>query len=160
MLAPLYNYRDSKIWYSSFGVGKDIGNKIYFHTSYHTDIVPKEIWNLATDLLSSIGLDIADFSVTIYSKSGKMIQFVTCPTFNCLDEPVVGLIVSIDLYTEEITTRKCDQIYHHKWLFVKSDYTGFDVQEAYERSRMYLSRLQVTPSGSYRVWQQQLTFVY
>ena len=38
-MKPLYTKRGSKIWYSRFGIGKQIGSKIYFHKSVWDKIV-------------------------------------------------------------------------------------------------------------------------
>ena len=43
-LYPLETLKGSKIWYSSkFGVGKEIGGKVYAHMDYIEEIVPPDV---------------------------------------------------------------------------------------------------------------------
>ena len=46
-------------------------------------------------------------------------------------------------------------IYHHKWLFVKDDYDGFDVEESKTRSRawMALTDIDRTRIGKKSYWE-------
>ncbi len=48
-------------------------------------------------------------------------------------------------------------IWHHKWLWVKDDYTGFDIEESYRWSEKWLAVLKepADENGAER-WEKQL----
>ena len=52
--------------------------------------------------------------------------FIRSPDFDKNDEPIAGdsILVSRDGSFKFTKQKKDPQIYHHKWLFVKDDYTG------------------------------------
>ena len=54
----------------------------------------------------------------------------------------------MNLETGEIKEGYSNTIYHHKWLFVKDDYTGFDIDESYEWSKEWLSKLPEKADGT------------
>jgi hypothetical protein len=70
--------------------------------------------------------------------------------------PVVGQVFYVDTTTSRISFGAVQQIFHHKWLWVKSDYDGFDIQESYEFSKLWLSKFEEPASGHIEKWKQQL----
>ena len=51
------------------------------------------------------------------------------------------------------------QIYHHKWLFVKDDYKGFDVEESKKRSIKWLSvsdKINMSKIGYKNYWENEV----
>jgi hypothetical protein len=157
-MKPLKTLKGSKIWYSKFGVGKQVGSKIYFHIDSRFGIIPDNVWEKATKML----IDKCYFSYGIFStlcydlKKPNIVRFDICEGFLTEREPVVGQMVFVDTESGEVWNKYNSQIYHHKWLWVPADYEGFDVQESYEWSKHWLSRLPEMASGYPYKWENQL----
>ena len=156
-MEPLKTLKGSKIWYSKFGVGKQMGSKIYFHINSRFDIIHGEIWFKAVDILKANGLMPDYFMTLCYDiKQPHIVRFDTCEGFCTEREPVVGTMVFVNTVTGEIKEKYNPQIYHHKWLFVPESFLGFDVQESYEWSQTWLSKLDESASGYKNKWSEQL----
>ena len=156
-MEPLKTLKGSKIWYSKFGVGKQMGSKIYFHKSVWDRIVPKDVWDRALNVLEFYRMHISCFQTVCYDlKQPHIVRFDTCPGFNLHEEPMVGRMCFVDVNAGIVTEKYNHQIYHHKWLWVTEDYAGFDVQESYEWSKLWLSKLPETASGRPYLWEEQL----
>ncbi len=156
-MKPLKTLKGSKIWYSKFGVGKQMGSKIYFHKSVWDKIVPKDVWDKALEVLEINKLNIKGLQTVCYDfKQPHIVRFDTCPGFNSHEEPMVGHMFFVDVNIGIVTDKYNNQIYHHKWLWVNEDYEGFDVQESYEWSKLWLSKLPETASGRVYLWEEQL----
>jgi len=117
------------------GVGKRMGEFIYFHKMYNY-IVPE--YEKYFRLLSP------NFSFTIlkYNRKTGEISFIESKDFDSSDEPTVGDSIKI-LKNGHMRYRKKtknEQIYHHKWMFVKPDYEGFDYKKSRIRSLMWFER--------------------
>lgn len=157
MMKPLKTLKGSRIWYSKFGVGKQMGSKIYFHRSVWDKIVPEDVWNRALDILETNKLNVKCFHTMCYDlKQPSILRFDTCPGFNFQQEPMVGMMFFVDVKNRVVTNKYNNQIYHHKWLWVNEDYDGFDVQESYEWSKHWLSKLPEMASGRVYLWEEQL----
>lgn len=74
------------------------------------------------------------------------VTLITSPDWDTAHEPIVGtcrkwkngewfLDGSLNMGFRE--TDNYRQVYHHKWMFVASDYEGFDLDRAKERSRLW-----------------------
>lgn len=125
--------KDSPIKRSSkYGVGKDMGNFVYIHKQYD-DVLP-DISNFKESLKNNH----PDFEYNIIKYSPDTVTFLYSPDFDTSNEPMIKEYVTVknDGRTKKGSSKT---IYHHKWLFVKDDYKGFDVGEAFERSRDWLS---------------------
>lgn len=156
-MEPLKTLKGSKIWYSKFGVGKQMGSKIYFIRGCHYGIIPNDVYDKATKILIDKNLTPGLFSTLCYDvKRPHIVRFDTCEGFCTEREPVVGHMVFVNTDTREISSKYNPQIYHHKWLWVPSDYEGFDVQESYEWSKTWLSKLDEPASGYKNKWSEQL----
>jgi hypothetical protein len=155
-MIPLKTLKGSKIGYSKFGVGKRVGSKIYFHKSVWNKITPKDVWDKAMKMVSITKIDHRPFqfnTVCYDLKEPHIVRLDTCPGFDTEREPVVGLSFKFNtLYcTTDVVLN--NQIYHHKWLWVLADYEGFDVQESYEWSKRWLSKLPEVASGYPHKWE-------
>ena len=68
---------------------------------------------------------------------------IQSPDWDTANEPIVGDSLTIDIISgeEKLTRQKPNnpQIYHSKELFVASDYKGFDVIKAKERTKLWNS---------------------
>lgn len=115
-----------------YGVGKDIGGALYVHTAYE-DVLP-DITPYKTILVEQY----PEFEYNIVKYTPKSVTFLYSPDFDSSHEPLVSEYVTVK---EDGTTKKgtSKTIYHHKWLFVKDDYSGFNVEDAFERSRAWLT---------------------
>lgn len=141
---------------AKYGVGKLIGGDIYVHKQYAEDVVPEDIWDQAVAILSE---QCPNFSYNCirYSPDSKVVSFQESPDFDSAREPIVGEYRTV--YTQEGVVKKgrSDYIWHHKWLWVKNDYTGFDVAESWNWSRRWLSLLPERSDGNGRNrWDAQL----
>lgn len=119
-------------------VGKYIGGFVYFHKQYIDDIDPIIHMAVADYLISHKGQEMI-FNIVKYNpKTGEM-SFINSPDFDTAMEPFVQEIYRYDHVNDEWNYHNYginnnNPIYHHKWLFVKDDYEGFNVEEAKQRS--------------------------
>ena len=83
------------------------------------------------------------------------IRFDQAPDFDQAREPHVGqwLTAYFDGYYSKGSSQS---IWHHKFLWVKPDYPGFNYQEAINWSAQYLPLLTDPPKGSDKTWLKQL----
>ena len=156
-MEPLKTLKGSKIWYSKFGVGKQMGSKVYMHINSRFNIINGDIWSKAVDILKENGL-LPDYFMTLcYDiKQPHIVRFDTCEGFCTEREPIVGTMVFVNTETGEIKEKYNPQIYHHKWTFVPEGFLGFDVQKSYNWSQTWLSKLDESASGYKNKWSEQL----
>lgn len=117
-------------------VGKSIGGGIYVHRDYETDVVPQDVLMNAQQALDGF-----DYNIVKYVPKTGAVTFIQSPDFDTADEPMVGpqLLVKPDGSRKGMNPSSDPWIYHHKWLWVKDDYPGFDVGEAKQRSAAWMS---------------------
>lgn len=139
-------------------VGKRVGNSLYVHKLYADEVIPKKILQKAENSLTRSNPDFKYNSIMFDPKRG-IIRFDEAPDFDTASEPTVGSYITIFLNQSNTSSPKkgySDSIWHHKWLWVKDDYTGFDVNKSKEWSRQWLSKLDEPAKGSKLHWQSQL----
>lgn len=154
-LSPLKTLKGSVIKRSSkYGVGKEIGGQIYFHKNYVDDICPN-LYELAKDILEEEYPDFKYNCLMYDKKKPDTLRFDEAPDFDSAREPMPGVMLSVDTSTGKIIKRYSPQIWHHKWLWVKDDYKGFDVEEAYEWSKKWLEKIS-SPSDYIDKWKAEL----
>jgi hypothetical protein len=128
-----------------YGVGKEIGGAIYLHRSYE-QLLGEEVLAAKSKLPQ-------DFHYTIvkYQSGRGAVSFIHSPDFDEAPEPVVGAswIVYPDGTAKHYSQAADPFIYHHKWLFVADDYTGFDITESKHRSILW--QLLVPPVDTKRI---------
>lgn len=114
-----------------YGVGKQIGGALYVHSSYE-DVLP----DIST-FKKTLQEKHPQFKFNIIKYSPNSVSFLYSPDFDTANEPAITDYVTVK---EDGNTKqgKSNTIYHHKWLFVKDDYSGFDVNEAFNRSKDWL----------------------
>lgn len=152
----LRTQKGSVIKRSKYGVGKDIGGKIYVHKNYvqrlpnYRDIIK------ADKFLRKASPTFKYNAVASDMRSGK-ITFFEAPDFDTADEPTVGryMVVSPEGDVKSGISR---QIWHHKWLWVEDDYQGFDVEKSFQRSKKWLSlpNIDFSRIGNPEFWNQQI----
>lgn len=117
-------------------VGKKMGDDLYFHKDYVLEYIGDYFYNKVKSILPK-GFN---FNIIKYNEKYGSISFIDSPDFDIADEPIVGDSYKITTDGKITFTRRksVPQIYHHKWLFVKDDYKGFDVEQSKERSKKWL----------------------
>lgn len=85
-----------------------------------------------------------DFQYTIikFNPKTRNVTFTYSPDWDTpAHESIVGdaIMVRAAGSTKKIKQHKDPWIYHHKWMFVADDYTGFDVERSKKRSKQWTS---------------------
>ena len=135
-----------------YGVGKEIGGKVYVHKKYADKVVDQH------DLLKAISLLPKGFEyncIMVDRNKPYVIRFDEAPNFDTEREPVVGDFVEVDFNEFLIIENHSNFIWHHKWMWVEDDYEGFDVEESYQWSKKWTQYV-THPSGSKKIWLQQI----
>lgn len=118
-----------------YGVGKQVGNTIYLHKSVE-DKLPMELLNKGKNKLPHNFV----YDIIKYDEKNGNLTFISSPDWDSSDEPIVGnaFLIRGDGSTRYIKQKSSPQIYHHKWLFVNDDYSGFNVDDSKNRSIEWL----------------------
>lgn len=139
-------------------VGKKVGTSLYVHKLYADEVIPKNILQKAEDILTRSNPDFAYNSIMFDPRRG-IIRFDEAPDFDTASEPTVGNYITVFLNQNNTSPPRkgySDSIWHHKWLWVKDDYTGFDINKSKEWSRQWLAKLNEPAKGSKLHWKSQL----
>lgn len=140
----------SPIQRSKYGVGKSIGGNLYLHRNYVTELptdMQQKILN-AEQLIDGFKYN----TLKVGLNDGR-ITFIDSPDFDTSPEPSVGEYVAVSP-DESVKRGKSSAIWHHKWLWVKDDYRGFDVGDARERSQKYLKMdIDFSRIGNKKFWE-------
>lgn len=117
-------------------IGKPMMGCIYIHKSAIDTLNPIEL-ELYTEKLSY--LPKFDYTIIKIDVKKSTVSFINSFDWDSNNEPSVGdsYIVKEDNSTK--FTKGSNLIYHHKWMFVKDDYTGFDVSESKKRSELWMN---------------------
>ncbi len=91
----------------------------------------------------------------MYDRLTGVVRFDEAFDFDTVREPHVGNYVTIfpDGVVKEGNSLN---IWHHKWLWVRDDYGGFDVDESKRWSEKWLSKVPEIAKGSDVTWNAQL----
>lgn len=146
--STLKTYKGSPIKRSKFGVGKEIGGDFYVHKDYADIVIPEDKLEEAKEIVKREWLDGYAYNCLKYSPAKNTIAFQEVWGFDTEREPVVGDYIIVDLNKKTVKAGHSDYIFHHKWLWVENDYTGFDVKESWEWSKEWLSTLKETSDGN------------
>ena len=101
----------------------------------------EELYFFVKDLYdNTIGID---SYVLKYDRLKNSMSIIATPDWDTENEPTVGDSV-VAMYNQdgELTAKKIkckNQIYHNKWQFVQPNYSGFDVEEAKKRTKLWNS---------------------
>lgn len=95
-----------------------------------------------------------------YDTKSHNMTFIHCPSWDELNEPIVGLSCCVHPDGIYKFTKGGTKVYHHKWMFVADNYTGFDIQKSKERSK----QIEAIPNikslkskiGNVKFWEQLL----
>jgi hypothetical protein len=143
----------SAIKRSALGVGKDIGGAIYLHRNYEGQIPNQPAFEHAKRTLAKNHPE-HNYNVVKFDKEGKF-TFFNSPDFDTAHEPTAGKYVTVK--GKESKASETKSIWHHKWLWVKDDYSGFDVDQSFNRSKSWLQLPNINFSriGSKKVWDEE-----
>jgi len=127
-------------------IGKVIGNYKYIHRSAACKLSKEEYEFIVTrmDYLTrccnydSSKFSIENYPIIKFNIKENRLSYIKSPDWDSASEPIVGDSYLIDS-SGVIKFRKSNnkQIYHHKWMFVSDDYTGFDVEESKRWSKTW-----------------------
>lgn len=156
--SPLRTSKGSEVMRMFGKVGKAIGGHVYLHKDYATDVMSPDIWEMAQEICEEADPDLFNsYNCIRYTFNNGNVRFDECPDFDTAREPHVGRYLEVSPKTGEVVrSGRSNSIFHHKWLWVKDDYKGFNVQESYDWSKLWLSKLKETAKGTDRTWQAQL----
>lgn len=138
------------------GVGKQLsysnkkrgesGSQVYLHKEYAYDVVPKAIYDSAVTMLKDKYPDF-EWNTIMYLHTNErdVVRFDEAPDFDTAREPIPGDQISVNVTDGSVSDIvNSQQIWHHKWLWVKNDYDGFDVSESWNWSKLWLSVIRDT----------------
>jgi hypothetical protein len=130
------------------GIGKVLGRNKWIHISA-LDALPANEQQLVLKALIFLPTPLSadkDIIVRLNLKKNS-VMFSESPDWNLATEPVQGkYFVISDLNKPNpktfpkntpVTPLKDPRIYHHKWMFVKDDFPGFDVKESMKWSETW-----------------------
>jgi 8-oxo-dGTP pyrophosphatase MutT (NUDIX family) len=118
---------------SKLGVGKDIGGAIYLHRDYEDHIPDQEGLLRAKQVLDK---NHPGFKYNALKVAKDKFTFFNSPDFDTAHEPVAGNYITVS--GDKSKAGNTSQIWHHKWLWVKEGYRGFDVDASHRRSLAWL----------------------
>lgn len=121
-----------------YRVGKEIGGAVYLHSLYE-GLLGQAVQAAKEHLPSGF-----EYAVVKYHINRNSVSFLQSDDFDSAPEPIVGdsWIVYEDGRRQFYRQPENPFIYHHKWLFVADDYTGFDVEVSKARSASWLPLMQ------------------
>jgi hypothetical protein len=138
--------------------GKRIASKTYVHRSC-ADILPQD------DLIEALGFAILntnerfEYDVICWDSKTGSFTFTKCDDFNEEPEPtIIKQVVVNDGKVKTISQPKDPRVFHHKWMFVRDDYHGFDVEKSKKRSEWWekIPGLDKSRIGSKSFWNKTL----
>ena len=142
-----------------YGVGKKMGNETYLHKSA-MDVLPADVQARIAEAELPPG---HEWSVVKYNKKTGQISLIESLDWDTSPEPTVGnsAILKPDGTVKMHNAPLADAnktIYHHKWLFVRPDYEGFNHVESKMRSRTWqaLGNLDSRRYGRKGFWQENV----
>lgn len=140
---------------SKYGVGKQMGSQVYLHKDYVSDVIPKKVWENALKVLSDADSDF-EYNCVMYDTKTGNVRFDEAPDFDESREPIVGDTITVKP-DGTVKNGHSNYIWHHKWLWVKNDYQGFDVNQSKAWSNKWLGTLTETADGNgIERWNAQL----
>lgn len=140
-------------------VGKQVGKQLYVHKEYATEVVPPDMLKRALEVLAKNAPEF-QYNCIMWDSGRPIVRFDQAPDFDTAREPHVGDFIVVDPRNPTFISRgHSDSIWHHKWLWVKDNYSGFDVKQSKKWSKMWLSKLEEPAKGTDVTWNMQLNKV-
>lgn len=137
-------------------VGKQVGGSLYVHRMYADQVIPKEVLEKALNTITKSNPEF-DYNCLMWDSKRNFVRFDEAPDFDSGREPHVGDFIVVSL-NGAFPPKKghSDSIWHHKWLWVKDDYKGFDVDKSKDWSKLWLAKLDEPAKGTDLTWNSQL----
>jgi len=155
----LFTYKGSQVSRHLNIVGKKMGTDLYVHHDYADHVIPKDIIKKANDILRNSQYYEFKYSCIKFTPSLGVFRVDASPDFDTAREPHTGDSINI-YYNKGIVKpnppHQGTSIWHHKWIWVMDDYKGFNVEESYQWSKLWLSRFKETAIGRDKIWNLQL----
>lgn len=148
---PLHTLNGSVIARYKDNVGKSIGGKLYVHRRYMRSVVPLDLLEWILNRLP-YG---TKYNTIMWDTDSDSIRFDEALNFNTAREPWAGKFVTVDT-KGNLNFGATQSIWHHKWLWVKDSYNGFNVKKSYEWSKTWLGKMEKPASGVRSIWRRQL----
>ncbi len=138
-------------------LGKKIHGNIYVHKSCITRMVDKyhifngEFWiDCYCRAVALSNISYKDYTILKWNERKQVMSFIYCPVFDSFPEPDIESYVTVNLRTGRVTRRKYTigqnrPLYHHKWLMVEDNYSGFLVSREKMRSILIEKVLKMFP---------------
>lgn len=141
-------------------VGKKMGDQLYAHMDYAELIVPPEVMRHAYHAVQEYFMEDRIRCFRYNLKTGE-IRFDEAEDFDEAREPMAGTTLTVypPGWRKRPKLGYVTSIWHHKWLWVMNDYDGFDLEESYEWSRLWTSRMPhkaYSRIGSREIWEEEL----
>jgi len=112
-------------------VGKRIGKYTYIHKSALLELSSVEYFFLMKAYEYLDDYKDFDYQIAKFSMDEGRVTFIQSQDWDTAREPIVGDRILVDENNQvKFSLSNNKQIYHHKWMFVKDDYDGFDVEES------------------------------
>jgi hypothetical protein len=145
-------YDDFKIFYLKYlelskmidkdlGFGKKMGNSVYIHKDY-IDCLPSDILYYNLKYLPKT----FNYTIIKWNKKDNSMSFIKSINFDILNEPTIDdsfkIKNGIVKYRKKVNR---NQIYHHKWMFVKPSYNKFSYIKSKVRSLKWYKNYYYNP---------------
>jgi hypothetical protein len=118
---------------------KKVGSAMYVHKSNLNELLNKLSENEKKRVKSIFDKFDKSFEIVKYDK-GK-VSLIESDNWDTANEPNVGNSYCFSEASEANykIVKKSGKIYHNKWMFVSSDYKGFDIETAKQRTKLWNS---------------------
>lgn len=120
---------------------KKIGECLYIHKSNIGEFNSEILRDYIMLAIAKVPYDF-NFAIIKFNNKNKTVTFIKSDNWDTAREPDVGDALKVDLKNNTVKFIKAKgQIYHHKWMFVDSNYNGFNVEESKQWSKTWQSVL-------------------
>lgn len=137
-------------------VGQVHKNKIQVHKKYVREVVPIQFYRRALQELRSKAPDFT-FNYIIYDTKDWSIRFIESSDFDTAEQPTLGDTYLVTKFMD-VRYAKIKMILHHKWMLVKDNYVGFDVQKAKSLSGYLKANIPEDLKGTMAAFEAQKRF--
>ncbi len=121
---------------------KKVGTAMYVHKSALHQLyekLEKNIQEITRVQNLILRVDALGFDYTIVKYDKGNVSFIQSIDFDSANEPTVGDSLCFKTDDTYKIIKGSGKIYHHKYLFVDVNYTGFDVERARQRAQLWES---------------------
>lgn len=120
---------------------KRVGYSIYAHRSNISELMSNlelEEQEIVKDVLQKQKK--IPYEIIKFNRHTKSVSLIECDTWNTLNEPIVGNSYCFNIgQSVPKIIKGGTKVYHNKWQFVSKSYTGFDIEQAKERTKIWNS---------------------